>query len=99
MVPRLRTTYHRHWHTSEYSTATDVRRTEAVPRRRRTMQSFSGLAMLFAQVVLAVAFSTSLLSKVRDADRFHRTVAAFDIVPSSWSAATARVLTAAEAAA
>ncbi len=60
------------------------------------MQSFSGLAMLFAQVVLAVVFSASFLSKARDPDRFRRTVTAFDLVPDTWTALTARALTAAE---
>jgi hypothetical protein len=60
------------------------------------MSSFSGLVMLFAQAVLAVVFSASLLSKLRDPGRFRRTVVAFDIVPYSWSAAIARALTVAE---
>src|SRR5688572_33498047 len=93
MVLRLGTACHRCGHTSEYSAATVVPE-PSTPGRRRTMPSFSGLAMLFAQAVLAVVFSASLLSKLRDPGRFRRTVAAFDILPYSWSAIGARALTA-----
>lgn len=62
------------------------------------MHSFSGLATLFAQVVLAVAFLASFLSKVRDLERFRRTVSAFAMVPPSWSALLARLLAAADGA-
>jgi hypothetical protein len=60
------------------------------------MLSFTGLAMVFAQGVLAVVFLASFLSKVGDLARFRRTVTAFDVVPHSWSGPVATLLATAE---
>jgi hypothetical protein len=61
------------------------------------MQSWNGVATVFAQALLATVFLASVTSKVRDLEGFRRTVAAFDVLPAALPAIAARLLAAGEA--
>jgi hypothetical protein len=55
------------------------------------------MVTVFAQGLLAVVFAASLVGKVRDMERFTRTIMAFDLLPPVLSTFAARMLAAAEA--
>jgi hypothetical protein len=61
------------------------------------MQSWNGVATVFAQGLLAIVFLVSLTSKVRDMEGFRHTVAAFGVLPPALTAFAAPLLAAAEA--